>query len=56
MTHDDLRAVVQASHAAMPGVRAHLGDDVAALSASLADQLVRSGVALWQEGALVASR
>ncbi len=54
MSLADLTAVVQASHDAMPGVRAHLSDDVAALTARLADQLVRSGVAAWQDGRLVA--
>lgn len=54
MSLAELTAVVQASHDAMPGVRAHLSDDVAALTARLADQLVHSGVATWQDGRLVA--
>lgn len=54
MTLADLTGVVQASRDAMAGLRAHLSDDVAALAAGLADQLVRSGVAIWQDGRLVA--
>ncbi len=54
MTLAELTAVVQASCEAMAGLRAHLPEDVEALTADLAAQLVRLGVATQQQGVWVA--
>lgn len=50
----DLAAVVQASLEANPAMRAHEPREPEAIAALMAEQLQRSGVGSWQDGALVA--